>query len=95
MGNLICIENQMSDVKRNNQQVAENKGDEHTKTNGKSIEGLNCKHVIEKVETTYEKSIHKHSKIGYCSKNPSLALNSVGEKDEAQSSPSKSKVLQI
>ena len=54
MGNLICIENQMSDVKRNNQQVAENKGDEHTKTNGKSIEGLNCKNVMEKVETTYE-----------------------------------------
>ena len=95
MGNLICIENQMSDVKRNYQQVAENKEDEHTKTNGKSIERLNCKHVMEKVETTYEKSIHKHSKIGYCSNNPSLGLNSVGDKDGAQSSSFKSKVLQI
>ena len=95
MGNLICIENQTSDVKRNNQQVAENKEDEHTKTNGKLIEDLNCRNVIEKVEAKYERSINKHSKIGYGSNNPSLVLNSVGENDEAQSSPSKSKVLQI
>ena len=95
MGNLICIENQTSDVKRNNQQIAVNKEDEHTKINGKSIADINCRVVIEKVEATYERSIHKHSKIRYRSNNPSLVLNSVGENDGAQSSPSKSKVLQI
>ena len=89
MGNWICIENQMSDFKRYNHRVVENKEDGHTKANKKPIEDLNCRDGIEKIGNTYERSIHKHSN------NPSLAWNSVNEKDEARSSSSKSKVLQI
>ena len=89
MGNWICIENQTSDFERNNQRVVEGKDDGHTNANEKSIEDLNCRDSIEKIGFTYERSIHKHSNT------PALACNSVNEKDEAQSSSSKPKVLQI
>ena len=89
MGNWICIENQMSDFKRYNHRVVENKEDGHPKANKKTIEDLNCRYGIEKIGNTYERSIHEHSN------NPSLTWNSVNEKDESQSSLSKSKVLQI
>ena len=89
MGNWICIENQMSDFERNNQRVVENKEDGHAKANKKSMEDLNCRDGIERIGNTYERCIHKHSN------KQSLAWNSVSEKDEAQSSSSKSKVLPI
>ena len=89
MGNWICIENQMSDFKRYNHRVVENKEGGHTKANKEPIKDVNCRDGIEKIGATYERSIHNHSN------NPALAWNSVSEKDEAQSSSSKSKVLQI
>ena len=89
MGNWICIENQISDFERNNQRVVENKEDRHTKASKKSTEDLNCRDGMEKIGNTYEWSIHKHSN------KQSLAWNSLSKKDEAQSSSSKSKVLQI